>query len=242
MIIIIRVIMIDIHCHILPSLDDGPLTIEDAIEMARIAGEEGITDIVATPHVKENIYPVGAISEKTHALQHEIDRNNIPVNIHQGGEIFYLHHASLDVLNRFSINQTRYVLIEFPPTHLPTIYETVVFNITINGYAPIIAHPERNLSIIKNPVLIHDLKKKGALIQLTAGSLTGYFGRDVQICSEYLMQKKWVHLIASDAHSADYRPPALQNAFDRAKKLGGEHYAGMLFNDNPRKILNNEPV
>lgn len=234
--------MIDLHCHILPSLDDGPLTLEDSVEMVRIAGEEGITDIAATPHVKETTYPAAVISQKINTLQDEINKKNIPVTIHPGGEIFYLHYTSLDVLKQFGLNQTRYILIEFPPTHLPTIYKSVMFHITVNGYIPIIAHPERNLSIIENPVLLYELKKKGVLIQLTAGSLTGYFGRDVQMCSEYLIQKKWVHLIGSDAHSAIYRPPVLKNAFKKVKKLAGKKWADRLFIDNPQKILNGEPL
>lgn len=234
--------MIDLHCHILPGIDDGPAEMTSSVEMARAALKEGITHIVATPHVKSTIFPAGTVSQKISDLQNELNNHHIPITILPGGEIFYLYHESPDVLKQFSINQTPYVLIEFPHSHLPKISETVVFNILLLGFIPIIAHPERNPSVIIQPDLISQIIDKGALIQMTAGSITGYFGREVQACSEYLIRKNRVHIMASDAHSPEARPVSFSQAFQKTKKLIGESAANRLFIENPSAILKGERV
>ncbi len=207
--------------------------------MLWIACNDGITDIVATPHIKDNVRLWGAVQERVDQLREVIREHNVPVMVYPGAEVYYLHYTSPDVFQHFSINGSGYTLVEFPHSHLPVDYERALFNVTVNEGTPIIAHPERNFAVIENPFLIERMIKKGALIQLTAASITGYFGREVQACAEFLIEKKWVHLVGSDAHSADNRPPRLKKAFQRTKRLIGKKWAHKLFVQNPERILMN---
>lgn len=229
--------MIDIHCHILPGIDDGAADINAACKMAKIAATDGITDIIATPHIKDPAFSYRDFVDRIKQLRLRLKEERIPVNIHFGGEIYYLHHHSPDILKQFSINQNKYVLLEFPHTHLPSIADKVIFDTIVNGFIPIIAHPERNASIIKKPRRILQLQKSGALIQITAASLTGYFGHNVKTFSEYLLKKKNVHFIASDAHSVHQRPPVLSKAFKHTAKLIGKKAANTIFTKNALAVL-----
>ena len=234
--------MIDLHCHILPALDDGPKDMAASVAMAKTAARDGITHIVATPHVKETVYPMETVEEKRAALQAELSGAGIPVTIHLGGELCHLHHTKTEILKQYAINQTSYVLIEFPHTHLPHTWGNVIFSLMVKGFRPIIAHPERNPSVITDPGLVHQMIEKGARIQLTSASITGYFGRDIQACADYLIRKQQVHVVATDAHSDDTRPIRLSPAFDKVKRQMGQDYAGRLFRDNPWAILNGNEV
>lgn len=237
--------MIDIHCHILPGLDDGPDTVEKAVAMAKVAAADGITHIIATPHVNGNFSKGIEVEEAGSAcFKKEVDAFNrllhlegVPVVVLPGAEI---SSASVRGISLFGLgmNNTQYVLIEFPHTHLPTDAGDLIFNLAVGGYRPIIAHPERNPSIIENPKKLMALREMGALVQITASSLTQAHDLDVRRCGLYLVKKRAADFIASDAHSAVSRPPVLSEAFKMVSKLVGANRAKGMVEFKPREMIN----
>ena len=227
--------MIDLHCHILWDIDDGPADFDGSLAMARAAAADGTKQLVATPHVGRNMHPPELISDKVAQLNAAIEREGLELKVLTGAD--NLHNLGSETLARYTINATRYVLIEFPHTHLPTNAGDSVFEALQHGLVPIITHPERNPSIAQNPRLIFDLVDRGALVQLTAESLTGGFGHAAKSCSRYLLKRKMVHVLASDGHSADWRPPTLSAGLKAAEKIVGKEAARKLVFDNPAKIV-----
>ena len=227
--------MIDLHCHILWEIDDGPADIDGSLAMVRVAAADGTRQLVATPHVGRTMHPPELIADMVTQLNAAIEREGLELEILTGADNF--HNLGAATLARYSINATRYVLLEFPHTHLPVDAGESVFEALHHGLVPIITHPERNPSIVQNPQLIFDLVERGALVQLTAESLTGGFGYAAKACSRYLLKKKVVHFLASDGHSADWRPPTLSAGLKAAEKIVGKEAARKLVFDNPGKIV-----
>lgn len=232
--------MIDIHCHILPGIDDGPSTIEESIEMARIAYRDGITKIVATPHVRDGRHQEGLIAEKVNLLNSHLSDENIPVEILQGADV----SAQMDSgqLSDYTINQTKYILIEFPHMFVPKNAWNLLFRMRTGGYYPIITHPERNLSVISHPELLFEMLETGTFVQVTAESLTGSFGIDIQQCACHLLKKGVVTFLATDAHSSTHRPPVLSYGLRVAEKKIGREKAVALVTKNPEKVLRGIPL
>lgn len=228
--------MIDIHCHILPFVDDGAETIEESIQMARIAAKDGVRQIVATPHIGENAMSFEVIQAKAGELNQKLIELLIPVEILPGAEI--IAGMPAEYVKQYSINDNGYVLIEFPHSHLPRNAEEILKNIIAEGLKPVIAHPERNPSIIKNPdMLVGLVEKTGAGVQITANSISGGFGRGIRSCSQYLLKKRVVHIIGSDAHSAQFRPPGFTDALKAAGKIIGKKQVQKLVYDNPEAVI-----
>jgi len=232
--------MIDLHCHILPNLDDGPTDMQTSIDMAKIAAEDGIKTIVATPHINDKLHSNLNIRALVSELNINMEYQNIPVKVLQGGDVFAL--APPSQLKDYTVNNSRYILLEFPRNYLPTNFKEILFSWALEGLCPIITHPERNLTIMKKPDLLLDMLHGNVFVQITAGSLTGKFGRDEQACSSYLLQKKAVHFIATDAHSNEYRRPILSRGLKQAEKIVGKGMAMKLVLDNPSAVLNDEPI
>lgn len=235
--------MIDLHCHILPGIDDGVSDIGEAVEMARIAAADGISKIVASPHIggqtltwkTENGHLSEIIDEKIGHLKRNLSAEGIPVEIIRGGEVSaFLPPQTCEL---FTINGTAYLIVEFPHTHLPVNSRDGIFAMVVYGLRPIIAHPERNASIIQNPEKLRELVQSGALVQITAASLTGEFGLESQACALYLLQQQMVSFIASDGHGAAHRPPVLSRAFQAAKKHVGHKKAHALISENPEAVI-----
>jgi protein-tyrosine phosphatase len=232
--------MIDLHCHILPGIDDGPVDMQTSIDMARIAAEDGIEIIVATPHIKEKLHPTVKLLELVNLLNNHLESKNIPVKILLGGDVFALLLPTN--MKKYTINNSRYILIEFPHNYLPSNCKEILFSLAMLGLCPIITHPERNLAIMKKPKLLLDVLHANTLVQITAGSLTGEFGRNEQACASYLLQKEAVHFIATDAHSNDFRRPILSEGFKIAAKMLGEERAEKFVWHNPDAVLKNKPI
>lgn len=203
--------------------------------MARIAAADGIRTIVATPHVKNDIPLPSLIADKINLLTSLLKQEEIPVNILAGGDVASI--LPIEVVSLYTINRTNYVLLEFPHSHLPANAEQTIFEWQLAGLRPIITHPERNPSILKHPDSLERLVEAGALVQVTAGSLTGVFGVDVQACASYLVSSGWVHILASDGHSSNYRLPQLSESMRVAAQLVGEEAALKLVQDNPAAVI-----
>ena len=227
--------MIDIHCHILCDIDDGPADLAGSLAMARLAAADGTRQLVATPHVSDDFPPPELIAEKVAALNKAIREADIDLEILCGGD--NLHNLGAEKLARYSINGACYVLVEYPHTHLPANAGDCIFEALNAGLIPIITHPERNPSVVQNPHLLFDLVERGALVQLTAESLTGGFGAAAKAYARYLLKKKMAHFLASDGHSAEWRPPVLSAGVKAAAKIVGKDEARKLVFDNPSKVI-----
>jgi len=243
--------MIDIHAHILPGLDDGAKTLDQSLEMARLAVADGIRIMVATPHLfKDRSLDLKQINYKKIILQHIDDfkekllAENIPLEILPGCD-FPLRFESLQLLEEdqaLTINDGhRYLLLEFPDTSLPPTTEEICFKLQAKGITPIITHPERHLIFQEMPYKLKRFIDLGCLVQMTGNSLTGWFGRRVKKISRQLIKSGYIHLLASDTHDHKHRPPLLSPALAELSRLVGEPHARTMVHDLPEKIIRGEP-
>lgn len=233
--------MIDLHCHILPGLDDGAQTLEDALEMVRIAVADGITDIVATPHTQDGIYRnhrdvvLGAVER----FQHILNEEGLPLTIHPGSEV-HIHADFIEsVLSScdLTINDGgKYVLLELPVQSIPRFAEELLYELQVEGITPIIAHPERNNLLREDPNILAEWVRDGAIAQVTAGSLLGQMGERSKATAEYMVKHNLVHVVASDAHNAGRRRPNLREAYRRIGELTSPEEEE-VFRYNARAVL-----
>ncbi|MGF7046287.1 protein-tyrosine phosphatase [Paenibacillus sp. DS2015] len=224
--------MIDIHCHILPGIDDGPQLLEQSIDMARAAVEIGITTIIATPHHLNGRYntPAELVFEAVDLLNNELNNRQIPLKIEAGQEI-HVHPALIHEFyrgNLCSLANSRYMLLELPTKQVPPFFQDVLHELKINGITPIIAHPERNRELMNSRRMVLDLFEKGVLFQITANSITGLFGRKAQKFCLYLCKKNYLHFISSDSHDLYRRTFGLRTSYSTLAKQFGDEYVERL--------------
>ena len=219
-------IVIDLHCHILPSMDDGAQTVTDSLAMAQVAVGEGIHTIVATPHHQNGIYmnERTTIIHQVKQLNHELQQHDIPLKILPGQEV----RLYGDLLEDYetgkivTLNETnKNILIEFPSNHVPRYAEQLLYELCVKGIIPIIVHPERNAELIEQPDKLYNLVNKGVLTQVTAGSLIGNFGKKIKKFSLQLVEHNLTHMIASDAHNTTSRGFHLGAGYDMIEKEFG---------------------
>jgi protein-tyrosine phosphatase len=238
--------MIDLHCHILPGVDDGAQTLEDSIKMAELAVEEGITHILATPHHQKRnwINDKADVIRNVGELQSELDARNIDLTIFPGQEVSLygeiIKDIDADKLLFTDENQT-YILVEFPTSTIPNYAERLFYELQLHGKTPIIVHPERNHQIIEHPNRLRDFIDKGALAQLTAASYTGGFGKEFQKVSRQLIEANLVHFISSDAHNTGNRAFHMEEAYDLLAKEYGRGLKN-AFHQTTRDLINGDPV
>lgn len=237
--------MIDIHCHILPGLDDGPVTDEESLDMAKAAVKEGIKTIIATPHHRNNKYENKReqILKNVSKLNELLKKEKIPLEILPGQENRIYGEILEDYLKGeiLTLSNTQYLFIEFPTSSVPRYAERLLYDIQVEGITPIIVHPERNKEILENPDLLYNFVKKGSLTQVTAASVTGYFGKNIQKFSKQLIGANLTHFIASDAHNIHNRTFKLNEAYNYIEDIIGKDYV-YLFMENSESILSNENI
>lgn len=239
--------MIDLHCHLLPGLDDGPDSLGESLAMCRVAAADGIRTIIATPHYHPAVreFADGEISEAVCALRTAVEKEGIDITVLPGAEIAFSPEmpSQLDQNDSLTINGNgRYFLAEFSPMTVPVHWDRFLLSFLPSGMTPIIAHPERNAWFANHPDALERAVHNGILIQVTAMSITGGFGAAVQTCSLKLLRRNLVHLIASDGHSADLRPPKLAEAVSLAAELIGPERANALVTAHPRAIIAGRPL
>jgi protein-tyrosine phosphatase len=233
--------VVDIHCHILPGFDfDGPRFLDQVLEMARLAVADGILQTVATPHIYGTEVSPQKILNRVVGLNEALRAAGISLEVLPGAEASGLLDPK--ILKEYAINGTKYVLFEFPHSHLPQNAGELIFRAVLTGLKPIIAHPERNPTIFRSPEILFELIESGALSQITADSLCGHFGPEAQECSVFLLKKKAVHFLASDAHSPLQRRPVLSKAVDIAAKIVGKSAAFELVTSNPAAVIAGVPL
>lgn len=226
----------DIHCHIFPGVDDGSRDMDESIAMAEQAQAGGTSLIVATFHAGVDLLDAKRYRPLIEGLNAGLKERGIGVTVVPGAEI--MAGFLPDHLADFTINGSRYLLVEFPGSHLPQSASAILMAYRSRGFHPIIAHPERNPTILRDPRrLLKIVEETGALVQVTADSVSGTFGRDIAACARYLLKKGWVDIIASDAHDLDYRKSSMAEGMKVAVKLLGEERALKLVRENPWAVV-----
>ncbi|QJF25894.1 tyrosine-protein phosphatase [Mammaliicoccus vitulinus] len=238
--------MIDIHNHLLYGLDDGPLDAESMLELAREAEKIGITDLVATPHYIKHRFKNSAdiVTARTEEVQAILNDNGIDIKVYPSQEIhmFGNEFAGLKSGELLPITEgSRYVLIEFPFFSVPDFANKTFDQLFDAGYRPLLAHPERIIPIQDNPQILFDLIERGALCQVTAGSLVDKYGEDAKRIADYLLDQDAIHIVGSDAHNTSNRNFHIKEAYDYIERTKGIDKVNQL-KENARKVLNNENI
>ncbi|MCL4534075.1 MAG: hypothetical protein M1370_02820 [Bacteroidetes bacterium] len=237
--------MIDLHTHILPGLDDGAQSVAEALEMARVALADGIHTVVATPHFGlEKGFAWEEVLAAVDTLQAALTEAGLGLRVLPGAELMISPELP-QLLGRdgaYSLNGSRYVLIELPLQQYPIYTEQVLFELQLKGLMPILAHPERNTQIQSDLDTLGRMVQRGALVQLTTGSLLGHFGGRMRQTAETILTHRMGHIIASDAHSPQQRPPTLAEARLRAARIVGDDRATALVSTDPARVLADQLV
>ena len=230
--------MIDIHHHLLPGLDDGSPNMETSLKMIEMASADGITHIVCTPHANGRYAYDRA---RNQALLEELQQksgNKVTLGL---GCDFHMSYDNiqdaLDNPTRYAINGRAYLLVEFPDASIPDSTNDNLYELAVAKQIPIVTHPERNPVLQRHPEKLAAWVRDGALVQVTASSLTGRFGRTAQTMAEKFLKQNWVHFLATDAHNPESRPPIMSTGYDYVKKHYGAEYADRICIENPRAVF-----
>lgn len=240
--------MIDLHCHILPGLDDGAQNLEEAVEMAGIAERDGIEKIVATPHFFRNNFvheDLSIIKERRRELSRALEAKNIQVEILCGAEVHISHNLIDEIRKNRSylvLNQSSYMFVEFPSEHVFSGVKELFFELMSEGIMPIIAHPERNSVFARNPSFLYELVQMGALTQANSGSFSGIYGSEAEEAVFRFLELNLIHFIGSDGHNRRSLVPRLSEAVKRAEIVLGKKEAKALVADNPKAVLEDREI
>ncbi len=234
--------MIDLHSHILPGIDDGVQSEDESVEFARVAVSDGVQAIVATPHCKDGVWENRRedVLQRVERLRARLKDEGIPLVLYPGAEV----HICPDLPARVEDGRAptladngKTLLLELSLTQYPFELQNLLFQLRLAGIEVLFAHPERILYFQEDPSRYAELVRMGAWGQITTGSITGQFGRDVQAYSDRLLREGLVHVIASDAHNTRGRPPVLGEAVRAATAAVGEARASCMVREAPRALL-----
>lgn len=236
--------MIDLHCHLLPGMDDGARTLEDGVALARVAVTDGIRLACLTPHLHPERYSSSklGLQAATRHFQHVLEQQGIPLQVKAACEA----RLSIELLDLIAEDEVpflgtvdgyRVLLLEFPHQTIPVGTERLISKLFSLKIRPLIAHPERNRAVMAQPEKIYPFVAQGCWLQLTAGSLAGRFGESAQHTAFHLVENDWATVIATDAHDATDRPPVLSEGMAVLRNRFGEATATRLGIDNPKKIV-----
>ncbi len=237
--------MIDIHHHCLPGVDDGPRELSEAAELCAAAAAEGIEVIVATPHVLRGRWPAFSRRELESRIAELRAKVGATPRLLLGSEYFFSHDMADLLRDGTSIHPlagSRYVLLELPANSVPPMFEQPLFRAQLDGWLPIVAHPERNTVFQSHPDLLAGLIGHGLRVQITAGSLTGAFGSHARAAAETFLRRKLVHFVATDAHNLEKRPPRVREAIAAVEAIAGDAVARALTVENPLAVIENRPL
>jgi protein-tyrosine phosphatase len=230
--------MVDLHCHILPGLDDGPDKIEESLEMAEAAIADGITQVVATPHSNDRFrFDFTQVRRLRDELQARVGNRLRFVT----GCDFHLNPENLALLRKhsrpFCINQHDYLLVEFNEISIPPTVDRTLHEMQLSGLRLIVTHPERNVILRTHPERLRDWVRRGCFVQVTGNALTGAFGPTAQQIALRWIGEGMIHFVASDAHNTRNRPLRLRTAYDLVADRFGAARARALFLENPAAAL-----
>lgn len=240
--------MVDIHAHILPGIDDGAADLYDTLEMAKIAVENGVTAMVATPHCNIpgmfNNYYCEDYIELFQETERALEEAGIPLTLYSGMEVFVTSDVPslLSQGKLLTINGGHYMLVEFAFEEEADYANDMLKRISELGIRPVVAHPERYRFVQDDPQIVYRWRKKGYLVQMNKGSLMGRFGRRTCKTAHRLLSHNLVSVIASDTHSPYQRTPYLLDAYEELAEDYSERYLKVLFEENPMRICQDEPT
>jgi protein-tyrosine phosphatase len=242
--------LIDLHAHILPDIDDGPRTLEEALEMARLAVADGIATMVATPHLFRRRSSDFHDAQRPEGIRAAVERFNaeltqaeIDLTVLPGCEVplFPEIIRFIDDHRVVTINDKEcYICLEMPDSVIPPAMDDIIFQLKSRGITPIITHPERNPIFYEMPDKLHRFISLGCLAQITARSLTGGFGWRVSRFTKKLVRAGLAHIMATDAHSVAHRPPLMSKALKKLSKLVGKSLAWDMVATTPERIIRGE--
>ncbi len=237
--------MIDLHSHVLFGCDDGSKTMEQSISMLKEAARVGITAVFTTPHYMEDGYQnkKEVLYTKTEQLQKAIQNEKMDIHLYNGEEIYIFPSLGQELESGriLSLNNSRYFLVELPLWEKVDYIDDVIYAVMSMGYIPILAHPERYLWADSDLHFVENWVNKGGLLQVNANSFIGRYGKRQQKVAKELLQKGWVHFIASDAHTADgYN--RLEQSLKKIQKLAGEEYFHEITIENQQCVIENREI
>lgn len=235
--------MIDIHCHLLPGIDDGPVTLADAMALAKALVDDGITQVVATPHVFPGRYENrrSSIEDEAARFASALAESGLPLALHWAGEV----RLTPEVLDLLVIGELpalgvhrgmKSLLLEMPDGQVPLGADRFVQQLLRQGFLPVIAHPERNRGVMEKPERLQPFVAMGCAVQLTASSLVGGFGAKAQECALTLLDEGWVTAVASDAHNLGGRRPRMRDAHAWLSQQYGPEAAHQLTRTGPAQL------
>ena len=235
--------MIDLHCHILPGIDDGPKNLDESLEMARIYKEAGYSRVVATPHQVPGttwMSSIEDIKQKIVELNHALYTEDIELEVLPGMEIAF-DPLIIDLLRNgqlLTLGQSSYVLIEAPFQQFPLNWEQMIFTILSQGYSILLAHPERCAQLAARPKLVDRLVESGIYLQVNWDSFLGYNGRQALRMAKYIAQSDYIHCLATDSHNPRERHAAhVKFAAAKIKKMIGRKNYQLIAFENPQRVL-----
>lgn len=240
--------MIDIHIHILPGLDDGAESWEEALEMAEMTVESGVRVIAATPHAN---LPGQVRSREAEVCQEQLDtfrrllkKEKIPLTVCRGMELFHSENLAEHLKRKrlWTLNGTRYSLVEFAPDTEAYVVYQIIIRLQNTGFWPVIAHPERYLCIQRVPAHAYEWYQMGAVLQIDQGSVLGRFGNETEDAARLLVRHRLAGAAASDAHRSYTRAPRLSQLWEILADEYGKDCPALLLRENPARILQGKPV
>lgn len=240
--------MYDIHCHILPELDDGAQSVQQSLAMAAMAAKNGTTELICTPHCSSTDpnLPIRmeTILARTAQMNALLEEAGIPLRLHPGMELLCIGglRQLLAQGDFLTLANSRYLLLEFPFDCEAQELGLAAWDAQRLGLCPILAHPERYTCVQYTPELAGEWAEQGWLLQLNADSLLGNLGDAAAEASQWLVRAQLAHIVASDAHHVAYRTPALSAGYEWVARHTTQAYASLLFCENPSNILNDLPV
>lgn len=239
-------VMVDLHCHLLPGIDDGSKNMKISLRLAKEATKNGITHALLTPHHMNGRYVNHKqdVIKLTTEFQKELKNHSIPLTVFPGQEV-RINGRLIEALDKddilFADEDNRYLMLEFPDDDVPHYTNQMIFELQQRGIIPVIVHPERNTKIMTHPELLYQLLQKGCLSQITASSYVGTFGKRVEDFSRKLIANGQGYLFASDAHDLPGRKYEMHQAFNKLSKEFDKKLAN-CYASNARAIINGENV
>lgn len=240
--------MIDLHCHILPGVDDGADSEEESCMMAQIAADDGVEAIVMTPHCNVpgqfDNFASSYLFDRFHELQKLVRERDIPLELYSGMEVYVTRNLT-DLLEQnrlLTLGESHYLLMEFGFDEPASFMDHMLQAVKRQGFIPVIAHPERYYCVQDDHEQISWWNEDGYVLQINKGSLFGMFGQQAAETAHWCLSEGCIHLIGSDAHSPFRRTTRMGEAWEYISEFNSPEIADFLFRDNPRRILNDEPV